>query len=128
ERSYSLPTWQGETIMAIFDTEHGEWDRALHALDTIIDGGLPSAEWAGARLARADIRLARGDDPGFARELAAALDRLPEQLDQTELAEVVYSAALMLEVGRRSDAEALVDAAFAIWTRPYGGSAVVDMA
>ena len=128
ERTHGLPTWFGETMLASLDHDLGEWERALQRFDAVIGGGFPSASWPGPRAARADMRLARGDDAGFEADFAVALEAIRDDIDPADLGTAVACAWLALEVGRRREAEELVDVILAIWRRPYGGAAVVDMA
>jgi hypothetical protein len=88
----------------------GEWDRALDYVDSFfgrVDAGRPHYMEAAARITRAEIRYARGDEQAVADAEACAAEGRRAVTPQT-LAVLQFAALLFIDAGRRAEADELL--------------------
>src|SRR5262249_37406256 len=104
--------FRGQSVYTAY--ELGEFDEAVRNADAVIaaaEGGFPNNVEASSRAYRARIRLARDDVEGAAADAQRAIElarrgKLPLQDSPATL---TLAAVVLLELGRRTEAAALID-------------------
>jgi tetratricopeptide (TPR) repeat protein len=126
----------GRASLATIRMDQGRWDEALELLDPYIaevEGGSPHYLEPQARVARASIRIARGDLAGASADTERALEAARLAEDAQLLAPALAARAnVLLEEGKRVEATALVDEALELGDKLVpplsGSSAIIEFA
>ncbi|HXF98286.1 MAG TPA: AAA family ATPase [Gaiellaceae bacterium] len=105
------------------DFARGRWERALERAEAFIaecEAGSPHTQEWNARVVRASIRAARGDEEGALADLSRALALTREKADPDHVRiALTLNAALLVERGELERARAYTEEAIAL-TREHG--------